>query len=516
MPVKEPFGIVALEAMAAGKPLIAANEGGFIEAVDESIAPCSFRPSPRKSLSGCGSCATTRKRPAQMGEAGRRAGAGLYLGSRSRAIADHHRESTHEDWVREHARPRVDSTPRTTLFGAHYYCWYGNGIGSHPLERHARTAGAVTDMPRLGYYASCSCSTIEAHWRLFEQMGLDFVVLNLHVDRNGINAYEQAAAKTIFNVVEGLDTNVRLAMQICPYDCTREQLAETLDIVRQQLHAPASRICTTTASRSCSTSGPACRTATSPGSTLSTRVHARHSCASPAACGCTRPRKSGSHTFGAVSRLEPVLAAGTLRAGQLGAHLDPGLCRTATPARATLSILSVSPGYDDRHLRDPNRKTNPHRSIDRQQGDAYRAHDCLCRCRWTSRPTWCMISTFNEYHENTHIEPSRNHGSLYAGFDPGIRSLRKGSGDGANDRSRQTGGNAAALRARRPAAARPDHRRQRRAKLSFGSSVWDSELYLVIDLYSAANPVHPAGHVGWWKWPLEIKGDITVQDSQRR
>ena len=24
-----------------------------------------------------------------------------------------------------------------------------------------------------------------------------------------------------------------------------------------------------------------------------------------------------------------------------------------------------------------------------------------------------MISTFNEYHENTHIEPSRNHGSLY-------------------------------------------------------------------------------------------------------
>jgi len=37
-----------------------------------------------------------------------------------------------------------------------------------------------------------------------------------------------------------------------------------------------------------------------------------------------------------------------------------------------------------------------------------------------------------------------------------------------------------------------------RLKLCFGSSVWDSELFLVIDLYSAANPVHPAGHVGWW------------------
>ncbi len=48
-------------------------------------------------------------------------------------------------------------------------------------------------------------------------------------------------------------------------------------------------------------------------------------------------------------------------------------------------------------------------------------------------------------------------------------------------------------------------------KLTFSSSVWDCELFLVIDLYSAANPVHPAGHVGWWKWPLEVKGDLTVQ-----
>ncbi len=48
-------------------------------------------------------------------------------------------------------------------------------------------------------------------------------------------------------------------------------------------------------------------------------------------------------------------------------------------------------------------------------------------------------------------------------------------------------------------------------KLSFNSSVWDDELYLVIDLYSAAHPVHPQGHVGWWKWPLDAKGDVTVQ-----
>ena len=47
-------------------------------------------------------------------------------------------------------------------------------------------------------------------------------------------------------------------------------------------------------------------------------------------------------------------------------------------------------------------------------------------------------------------------------------------------------------------------------KLSFGPSVWDSELFLVIDLYAASNPVHPGGHLGWWKWPLEVKGDLLV------
>lgn len=51
-------------------------------------------------------------------------------------------------------------------------------------------------------------------------------------------------------------------------------------------------------------------------------------------------------------------------------------------------------------------------------------------------------------------------------------------------------------------------------KLSFAASVWDSEWFLVIDLYSAANPVHPAGHVGWWKLPLEDKGDISVEVSK--
>lgn len=53
-------------------------------------------------------------------------------------------------------------------------------------------------------------------------------------------------------------------------------------------------------------------------------------------------------------------------------------------------------------------------------------------------------------------------------------------------------------------------RGQDELELRFAASVWAEDLFLVIDIYSAANPVHPEGHVGWWKWPLEEKEDIVV------
>lgn len=47
-------------------------------------------------------------------------------------------------------------------------------------------------------------------------------------------------------------------------------------------------------------------------------------------------------------------------------------------------------------------------------------------------------------------------------------------------------------------------------RLDFSPAVWQSNMYLVIDIYSATNPVHPAGHVGWWKWSLDEKGPLDV------
>ena len=148
MPVKEPFGIVALEAMAAGKPLIAANEGGFIEAVDESCALL-VAPEPEEIAERMRFLRDNKEIARQMGEAGRRR-VQAYTWDRAAEELLTIIESTHEDWVAKHARPRVDATARTTLFGAQYYCWYGNGIGSthwndtsHCRRRHRHAAAGL-------------------------------------------------------------------------------------------------------------------------------------------------------------------------------------------------------------------------------------------------------------------------------------------------------------------------------------------------------------------------------------
>jgi glycosyltransferase involved in cell wall biosynthesis len=406
MPVKEPFGIVALEAMAAGKPLIAANEGGFVEAVDEK---CAFlvAPEPEEIAERMRFLRDNKDVARQMGEAGRERVQAFTWDSASTQLLEII-ESTHEEWSAEHSRPRVDAKVRNTLFGAQYYCWYGNGIGSHHWNDTTH-AGGVTDMPRLGYYASSSCSTIEGHWKLFDQMGLDFVVLNLHVDRNGTNAYEQAAARSIFSVVDGLDTNVRLAVQLCPYDCTREQLAEAVEIIRESFvtrrsyfHYDGEPVLFYFWTGLQDGNKPWINFVDD-----STQGFLRIA----SSLRMYSAKEERSHSFGLFhgwSLFSPL----ELSAPNNWERIWSQAYANSGAGTRNLKIISVSPGYDDRHLRDPNRKTNPHRSIDRQQGATFRRMVSFAYSV-QEPPDMVIVSTFNEYHENTHIEPSRNHGSLY-------------------------------------------------------------------------------------------------------
>lgn len=77
-----------------------------------------------------------------------------------------------------------------------------------------------------------------------------------------------------------------------------------------------------------------------------------------------------------------------------------------TDERPKLWMRDVRPGYDDTHLF----HRSETRFVDREGGDFFHrqfdeaeAHD----------PQWLRITTWNEYYENTYIEPSQVHGTKY-------------------------------------------------------------------------------------------------------
>src|SRR5262249_48198103 len=61
-----------------------------------------------------------------------------------------------------------------------------------------------------------------------------------------------------------------------------------------------------------------------------------------------------------------------------------------------ISCATIIPGYDDHKIRKPGLV------VDRRDGDLY---DALWREAVEANPDWVLITSFNEWHEGTEIEP---------------------------------------------------------------------------------------------------------------
>jgi hypothetical protein len=86
--------------------------------------------------------------------------------------------------------------------------------------------------------------------------------------------------------------------------------------------------------------------------------------------------------------------------------------RNGEAGNDNLKLFTISPGYDDAHLKDPSRSRNASRTIDREGGKVFQMM-IDCALSLSPVPDQIIVSTFNEFHENTHIEPSVAHGSLF-------------------------------------------------------------------------------------------------------
>jgi hypothetical protein len=84
----------------------------------------------------------------------------------------------------------------------------------------------------------------------------------------------------------------------------------------------------------------------------------------------------------------------------------------ATSGTRQLRIATVSPGYDDSHLKDPNRENNPYRTVGRNDGATYQQMIDFT-LSLNDRPNLVLVTSYNEFHENTQIEPSKHYGTRY-------------------------------------------------------------------------------------------------------
>jgi glycosyltransferase involved in cell wall biosynthesis len=403
-PIKEPFGIVALEAMAAGKPLIGVNEGGYVEIVDDS---CAFLvpPQPIAIAEKIRNLKDNKDVAIKMGQAGLKR-AKKYNWDRTAGELITIIEDTHREWKRKHKPPR--RLKERTLFGVQYYCWYGDGLGSAHWNDNP-TFGGVTDMSLLGYYSSSHGDIIMEHFRLLEEAGVDFLLLNLHVDGDGINGYELACIENIFSIAKSTGTKLRLALQLCIYDGKRKDIVTLLKLI-EKVFAKRSNYLKLQGKPVLSFFWTGAYDGNKNFMTMLdnyTEDFVRIS----SSLRMYPPKTEYKKTFGffdGFSLFSPLEMCAPDNWEKLWAESY----KESKSGSMDMRIAALSPGYDDSHLKDPNRKNNPYRTIHREGINTYKRMIDFTLSRG-KRPHMVIFSTFNEYHENTHIEPSAEHESLY-------------------------------------------------------------------------------------------------------
>ena len=415
-PVREPFGIVVLEAMAAGLPVIAADEGGYVEVCTTDNA---FLVPPYPAEFAARMLALQRDSALRerMGAAGLKAAA-AYSWSRTATEL----EQILVETATRHAVATVEAVPKTgPLVGAQYYLWYEEGFGSRHWNDDPAT-GYVGDHPLAGYYGSTAGETIGLHLKQAEAAGLDYLVLNLHLDEAGENAFEATAIDHLFAIATARLSPIKFAVQIAPYVEDAATLLRMLQRIQINLsdHPSYLRL----------DGRPVLfwfwSSAFDKHAGLLDIIRGADGF-THIASGLRLPvggdeKELTGHTFAGFAPYSPLELADE---AQRESVWTMGY-RLATEAGMRWRAVAVSPGYDDSALADPRRLGNPRRVIPRRDGETYRQ-----ALAWVEKldpqPHLVTISTFNEFHENTHIEPTSAHGQLYLDLTRDFVSrLRKG------------------------------------------------------------------------------------------
>jgi hypothetical protein len=400
MSVREPFGIMPLEAAAAGRPVIASPDGGYSEILDRDAA---FFVPPK---------------PAAIARAMRRLFEDPKLANRMGARAreqvsgttwDETAEALFELLERSASRSvRGSDSCTPPKVGAHYYPWYDAGRPMRHWNENTEFA-SVVDFPIRGAYTSAADKTINRHLDMAENAGIDFFTINWEVHDTGVNPRDLEATEGLFAAAEERGSSLSLTLMLSIHTSMPEPIVQTLERTRD----------------------------------LSQRSPWLKLRGRPVLWFFVSTDFFGSyyaHKSEIESRCEEyaILATGSISAPEYlptdVREFVGGWC-LFVPFRVgpaaewderweevyrhhtmdvsdPIRVFSVAPGYDDMHLDSAQRARTMPRLVGRKDGEVYKQM-LACARRLDPAPEIIMINSFNEFHENTHIEPTRAHGERY-------------------------------------------------------------------------------------------------------
>ncbi|MDR1707419.1 MAG: glycosyltransferase [Prevotella sp.] len=404
--INEPFGIVVLEAMAAARPVIAVNQGGYVEACNTESSFL-LPPYPSAFAEKITLLQENPELAIKMGRAGREISR-QYTWENAANKLEKIISNVWSRTINKVDELKTCDKNNSSLFGIQYYLWYGEGFGASHWNDDRETR-VVTDKPMLGYYGSSKEQTIDNHLDLFEEMQLDYIVLNLHIDDDGVNPVELIGIQHVFDIAKIRETKLYFAIQLAIYTENVKEIEKVISMLRKifvnnknYLHVDGMPVLFVF--------WTGCYD-----SDLEMINNLKKITIGfiNFAMGLRIPdtRKEEDLTFGLFkgfgqySPLELSSRKNWLRVWK-EAYIS------AQKLNFEYSFVTISPGYNDLSLSDTRRLNNKFRVIDREYGSVYEEGMRFIKTLKIA-PNFIMITSFNEYHENTHIEPSLQNGRLY-------------------------------------------------------------------------------------------------------
>jgi len=403
-PLREPFGMVPLEAAAAGRAVVATSGGGYEEILNDEAAR--FVPADESKVAAAvEEILSTPGLAEAMGRAGRRRVAPYTWDRTADDLFDFFRDTAQRVAA---PRRRIHREGRP-LLGAHYYPWYSAETPVHHWNEN-REHAVVVDPPIGGPYSSNDPFTIRRHLADATRAGLDFLVVNWQIGHDGLDPIEVAATERLFDEARRESSSLRFALLLAINTEDPATIVESIEKARDQFTSRAAylRDPSGTPLLWFFVNDPFLGFLFHHYADLTRLARGTHAVATGGlAYNKFLPRHFREFFSGwcLYSPLEVGSPARWERIWRESYH-------DFSEDRGDVRVFTICPGYDDSGLESIDRERNRHRVVPRRGLRTYERMQAAALAL-DPAPDYLVITSFNEFHENTHIEPSRANGDRY-------------------------------------------------------------------------------------------------------